>query len=117
MKHWKIGDARELVASSCPPGDEKDAADAQRQIKRLVPSWPWEGAAGVGDPLCIFHETRLNMEVEDAIRTPVALTEANAAAVLDSTQRLREYREREKASLRPIYNFGNESCWSGGGEG
>ena len=47
----------------------------------------------------------------------VLCTDQNATALLEATQRVREHRERERASLRPVYNFGGEAAWSGGPDG
>lgn len=56
---------------------------------------------------------RMNLEVDEAHHVPVSFNEQTAAAALEVTQRAREYREREKQSIPPVYDFGGGS-WSGG---
>jgi len=60
--------------------------------------------------------TPLALEVDEGLTVPVLLNEQNAGLILESTQRVREYREREKSSIPPVYNFGGEPHWSGGGD-
>jgi hypothetical protein len=56
----------------------------------------------------------LPIQVDDTVQILIALSERNTHLVLDATERAREYREREKSSLAPVYNFGAEPTWSGG---
>lgn len=73
-----------------------------------------EGAAGLADPTFMFAETPLHMQLDESGGVPVSLGDQNAAAILETTQRIRENRERERASVPPVYNFGGEARWSGG---
>lgn len=68
------------------------------------------------DPYFMAQPTRMSLELDDAIQMPVVFNEQTAATVLEVTQRAREYREREKRSVPPVYNFGSDNAtWSGGG--
>jgi hypothetical protein len=60
--------------------------------------------------------TPLALEVDDGLTVSVLLNEQNAGLILETTQRAREYREREKSSIPPVYNFGGEPHWPGGGD-
>lgn len=71
-----------------------------------------ELTCGLDDDCRTIRPTRLEVEVDDGIVVPVVLDGRNALGVLEATQRLREYRERERASVRPVYNFGGDA-WSG----
>jgi len=70
-------------------------------------------SSALGDPLFMGREARLNMEVDEAAVTQVAVTEENARAIVEASQRLRDHHERERASVSPVYNFGGECRWSG----
>jgi hypothetical protein len=74
------------------------------------------GAGEFDDPCFMAQPTRMSLELDDALNVPVSFNEQTAAIVLERTQRAREYREREKRSIPPVYNFGSDNGnWSGGG--
>ena len=80
-------------------------------------------APGIGapselaDPYFTTEPTRMSLELDDTFQVPVTFNEQTAASVLEATQRAREYREREKRSIPPVYNFGSDNAsWSSGAD-
>ena len=92
---------------------ETDVAVAEADGARGGAVTEWETASGLADPYFTMRSVPLNMEVDDSTRVAASLTAGNARRVLDTAQRVRDWRERERASLRSIYNFGGESPASG----
>lgn len=88
---------------------EDAAAEAQFHAMAATTT-AWDGLLDAQREL----QTRVQLEVDEGLSVPVSPTEQNVGALLDVTQRLREYRERERASVLPVYNFGGDSVWSGG---
>jgi len=88
----------------------EDAAAEAQLYAATASSTAWDGLLEAQREL----QTRVQLEVDEGLSVPVSPTEQNVGALLDVTQRLREYRERERASVLPVYNFGGESAWSSG---
>ena len=104
----------ETSGNLTPPIPELAPSDGMLPLLRLASAARSEASGSLTDPLFISREVRLNMEVDDAAVAQLRVTEQNAAAMVEATQRLRDYHERERSSVRPVYNFGGESFWSGG---
>ena len=105
MRFWKPW--LRAVRASSGAGDDP-AADAV-----LTLSSPLE-SADPADACLSTVPPFLCAEVDSGVCVPVALSERNAHLVMDLTHRLREYREREKSVVSPVYNFGGESVAAGG---
>ena len=110
MKEW-----RTQLESDCDIDADLEAVNeeirSETHVHVLGAAQPlvWELPGGLGE--ACLQQTRLDVEVEDGIAIAVALNESNSAAVLEATQRLREYRERERVSVPPTYNFGGDGAW------
>jgi hypothetical protein len=83
------------------------------QASMPAQSLPTDSLEGFADA-CRDLQTPLTLQVEDGVGVPVVLTSQNAAAVLEATQRFRELRERDRASLPPVADFGGEAYGSSG---
>jgi len=75
-----------------------------------------ESLSGLEDAFRETHPSRLSLEVDDGVQVPVTVGDYNAHLIVEATQRIREYRESEKSAVRPVYNFGGDSPWSGAGD-
>ena len=91
----------------------QEFTDADAGVLLMQPAHR-EGAADLADPTFMFAETPLHMQLDEGGGVSVSLGDQNAAAMLETTQRIRETRERERSSVPPVYNFGGEARWSGG---
>jgi hypothetical protein len=115
MKEWRSQlDMDREIDSDLAIVDEEIRSEAQVHVLGTAQPLLWEAGSGLGDAYANLQQTRLDVEVEDGIAIQVALNDSNSAAVLDATQRLREYRERERLSVPPTYNFGGDVSWGGG---
>jgi hypothetical protein len=116
MKFW-----RRLRVRGKPGGTpsigliEDSVIEAQVHVMATIQPANRDVAAGLDDVCRELQQTRLTVEVDDGINIPVVLSEQNAGMIVEATHRTREYREQEKQSLRPVYNFGNEGSWGGDG--
>ena len=117
MMHWKrftLGGWFQPRPEPSRTHQTSRTADADEPLG----AGPVLGAGAPGeftDPYFMAQPTCMSLEVDDALQVPVAFNEQTAAAVLEVTQRAREYREREKRSIPPVYNFGSDNAsWSSG---
>jgi hypothetical protein len=60
------------------------------------------------------EELRAELELDEGLSVRVPLSEGSPTDIVERTQRIREQRERERAAVPPVYNFGSEPSWSGG---
>lgn len=93
--------------------EDRAAMEPEPQPDAMEPAAEAGGAAGLGDSCFLLRRTRVRVQLDEGLHVCVALGETDAAGVLELTQRLRERRERERAALPPVYNFGGESQWFG----
>ena len=113
MRRWNFW---KLPAPSRQVGREHspvETPDSGLSVQAMVQTAGRDSLTDLADPYYMAREVRVSMQLDDASAVPVAINEQNAAVIVEATQRVREYRERERASLPPVYNFG-ESAWSGG---
>jgi hypothetical protein len=95
------------------PEREELAAPEIQLLKRPV-SAPDNDALDAMDSVCRDLRESLDVEIDEGTAASVPFTDRDPARTLEVTQRARELRERERSSVRPVYNFGGESSWSGG---
>jgi len=105
--HWSRRKAHPVAFSTA--GEEA----SMEILPGAVASGGWETVT-----LLVEREpaTTISLEVDEGLTVAVLLNEQNAGSVLETTQRMREYREREKSSIPPVYNFGTDSHGPGGGD-
>lgn len=97
--------------AAVPPADE--AAAPETQVRGTLIGAPADDDTP-GDLTTMCREwgdTRLNLELDDGFSVPVTLNDHNANRILEVTQRAREWRDRERASVPPVYNFGGDRAW------
>lgn len=59
-------------------------------------------------------EVVTGLKLDDGLHTTISLHDLRPTELLERTQCLREQRERERASVPPVYDFGSEPSWQGG---
>lgn len=115
MKWWRRQrTADPETPAAFPAPAESAGSDGMLPMLRLASAAQRDTAGTPGDPLFISREARLNMAVDDAAVAHLRVSEQNSRALLEATQRFRDLRERERAAVRPVYNFGGEGSWPGG---
>jgi hypothetical protein len=105
---WRV---RPETPPAVPPTDESAAFETQVR-GTLIGARP--DCDSVDDLPTLYREwgdTRMNLELDDGFSVPVTLNDHNASGILEVTQRARESRDRERASVPPVYNFGGDSAW------
>lgn len=109
MKPWSITQQPPEEAPE-PPDDTTESIEAQ--VHEQGGAAPGTAAALAPDETYrILSQVTVRVELDDGLTVPVELDDHNAALIVEATQRLREYREREKASVPPVQDFG-EPAWS-----
>jgi hypothetical protein len=104
MKTWSVTN-RAAREATLPADDAHGGEPHLYNVTR-------EGADGVDSVYREMQQTQ-SLELADGLCVHVRLDEQNAQRVLESTQRLRERHERERAAVPPVYDFGGDS-WAGG---
>ncbi|MBM3459262.1 MAG: hypothetical protein FJX77_12100 [Armatimonadetes bacterium] len=83
----------------------------------LGPAERWEAAAGLpaDDFGQSLQHTRVLLQIEEDQTLSVLLDGQNIPLVLEATQKIREFRERERSGYRPVLNFGETggAAWEG----
>lgn len=105
MFRWTV---RRVTRPSAAAGGASEAPAASLEL--LAPP----RADAEGDGYLQACRQRLSLEVDDGLLVPVLLDDQNAARVLETTQCLREQREREKATLAPVLDFGAPAAGAAG---
>jgi hypothetical protein len=113
MRHWSF--MRRRPADSPPATAGEETVEAQTHVLGTVQSVGWDTAPRLDDAWRELHPMPLNLEVDDGLSIPVLVDTHNANLILEATQKMREYREREKSSLPPVANFGSDP-FSGGSD-
>ena len=120
MKRWKLpwrpsappgATARPGTPAARPCGDEIGVEEITitASVTPATDGYAAGFQAGV-------EAVRMDLELDDGLTVPVLLSEQNAQRVVEATQRIRASREEERASLRPVYNFGGDPGWSPAGD-
>jgi hypothetical protein len=63
-----------------------------------------------------LRQVPMQLQIDDGPALPVTLTEQNAGWLLEITSRVRDQREKERAAVPPVMDFGGHP-WSEGAEG
>jgi hypothetical protein len=111
MNAWtlKASPASEPAGEPCLPYEEA-LPEAPVHALRAAPV-PRD--SGLEDPYRVLHQSLIHVEIDEGNARTVPLAEGSARAFLDATQTLRDRRERERAVLAPVYNFGGDRSASG----
>lgn len=107
MRAWKL--PWRTVRETPPPEEPTIPAAVDEQTARST-DVKLETIDEMG-ALC--RELHTHLEVDEGVLVPVSLSENNASRIVEMTQRAREHREREMASVPRVYNFGSEPRWTG----
>ena len=123
MKLWRMPRRGSLAGA---PGPASAADDAIAQEAPYAPAglagltgalFPMNREGTMLEDACReMQQTRMSLQVDDDLTVPIILTDQNANAIVELTQRAREHRERERSSIPPVYDFGRDASWPGGGE-
>lgn len=105
---WRV--RREALAS-VPPAEESVVLETQVRGTLIGGTSDCDSLDDLPTLYREWGDTRLNLEVDDGFSVPVTLNDHNANTILEVTQRAREWRDRERASVPPVYNFGGDGAW------